>query len=54
MDEPLISPPRGPRPVTRGRVIALLLAAGLLLALAYPGLSRAAPLSAPRVHTPAS
>ena len=33
--------------ITRGRVIALLLAAGVLLALAYPGLSKAAPLSVP-------
>lgn len=46
-NEPVIHPSAKPRPVTRGRVIALLLAVGLLLALAYPGLSKAAPLSVP-------
>ena len=42
-----ITPPHKLRSVTRGRVIGLLLAVGLLLALAYPGLSKAAPLSVP-------
>lgn len=46
-NEPVTIPPNKPRPVTRGRVIALLLAVGLLLALAYPGLSKAAPLAVP-------
>src|SRR5215469_1442542 len=41
------TPPYKLRSVTRGRVIGLLLAVGLLLALAYPGLSKAAPLSVP-------
>jgi pimeloyl-ACP methyl ester carboxylesterase len=45
--EPAIDPTQEPRSVTRGRVIALLLAVGLLLALAYPALSTAAPLSVP-------
>src|SRR5215469_13408222 len=46
-NELVVTPPHQPRPVTLGRVIALVLAAGLLLALAYPGLSKAAPLSVP-------
>jgi pimeloyl-ACP methyl ester carboxylesterase len=46
-NEPVINPPHQPRPGTRSRVIALLLAVGMLLALAYPGLSKAAPLSVP-------
>jgi pimeloyl-ACP methyl ester carboxylesterase len=46
--EPVIDPTQEPRSVTRGRVIGLLLAVGLLLALAYPALSKAAPLSVPQ------
>jgi pimeloyl-ACP methyl ester carboxylesterase len=46
-NETIIDSPRKTRPVTLARVIALLVAAGTLLALAYPGLSKAAPLSVP-------
>jgi pimeloyl-ACP methyl ester carboxylesterase len=46
-NERLINSPRKIRPVVAARVIALLLAVGTLLALAYPGLSKAPPLAVP-------
>lgn len=46
-EEPVINPP-GTRAAALPRVIALLLAVGTLLGLAYPGLSKAAPLAVPQ------
>jgi len=45
-EEPSLKPP-GIRAATLPRVIALLLAVGTLLALAYPELSKAPPLAVP-------
>jgi pimeloyl-ACP methyl ester carboxylesterase len=46
-NEPVIDSPQRANRARLARVIALLLAVGTLLALAYPGLSKATPLSVP-------